>query len=70
MKDLVIRLMNDPGTPEDIKNLPAYSWEATSASMAWFLAALKREFGSARGYLEMHGAETSLFSRLEKALLI
>ena len=70
MKNLVSRLTSEPGTPEDIKNLPAYSWKATSASMAWFLSFLKREFGSARGYLEIHGAETSLFDRLEKALLI
>ena len=70
MKDLITRLMKEPGTPEDIKNLPAYTWEATSASMTWFLSSLKREFGSARGYLKMYGAETSLFDRLEKALLI
>ena len=70
MKDLITRLMNEPGTPEDIKNLPAYTWEATSASMAWFLSSLQREFGSAKGYLERYGADTSLFDRLEKALLI
>jgi protein-tyrosine phosphatase len=70
MPDLVTRLMEDPETPEDVKNLPAYTWEATSASMRWFLSFLKREYGSAREYLEMHGAEKSLFSRLEKALLI
>ena len=70
MKDLITRLMNEPGTPEDIRNLPAYTWEASSASMVRFLSSLKREFGSVRGYLAMHGAETSLFNRLEKALLI
>ena len=70
MPDLVTRLMEDPETPEEVKNLPAYTWEATSESMRWFLSSLKREFGSARGYLEMHGAEKSLFGRLEKALLI
>ena len=70
MPDLVTRLMEDPKTPEEVKNLPAYTWEATSESMRWFLSSLKREFGSARGYLEMHGAEESLFNRLEQALLI
>jgi protein-tyrosine phosphatase len=70
MKDLITRFMNEIGTPEDIINLPAYTWKATSESMTWFLTSLKHEFGSARGYLEMHGAETSLFDRLEKALLI
>ena len=70
MPDLVTRLMKDPETPEDVKILPTYTWEATSESMRWFLSSLKREFGSAREYLEMHGAEKSLFGRLEKALLI
>ncbi|MGP8080082.1 MAG: tyrosine-protein phosphatase [Dehalococcoidales bacterium] len=70
MKDVVTTLMKDPETPADIKNLPAYTWEATAVSMALFLSGLKREFGSIREYLEMNGAETSLFNRLEKALLI
>jgi protein tyrosine/serine phosphatase len=70
MRELVASMMNDPGTPEEDKNLPAYTWEATAASMALFLSTLKQEFGSARGYLEMHGADKSLFERLEKALLI
>ena len=70
MADLVASMMNDPGTPEEEKNLPAYTWEATAESMAVFLTGLKQEFGSARGYLEMNGADKSLFQRLEKALLI
>lgn len=70
MKSLIPQLMSEPGTPEYIKKLPAYTWEATSESMAWFLSSIRREFGSARGYLEMHGAEASLFHRLETALLI
>ena len=70
MRDMVASMMNDPGTPEAEKNLPAYTWEATAESMALFLTGLKQEFGSARGYLEMNGADKSLFERLEKALLI
>jgi Tyrosine phosphatase family len=70
MKTLITNLINEPATPEDIKKLPAYTWEATSESMSRFLASLKREFGSVKGYLEMGGAEKSLFVRLEKALLI
>jgi protein-tyrosine phosphatase len=70
MPDMVKRLMQDPETPDDVKNLPAYTWEATAASMALFLSVLKQEFGSARRYLEMNGADKSLFERLEKALLI
>jgi protein-tyrosine phosphatase len=70
MRELVAGMMNDPGTPEDVKNLPAYTWEATAASMEMFLTGLRQEFGSARGYLEMNGADKSLFGRLEKALLV
>lgn len=69
MRELVAGMMNDSNTPEEEKNLPAYTWEATVESMALFLTGLKREFGSARGYLEMNGADKSLFGRLEKALL-
>ena len=69
MRELVAGMMNDSNTPEEEKNLPAYTWEATAESMALFLTGLKREFGSARGYLEMNGADKSLFGRLEKALL-
>jgi protein-tyrosine phosphatase len=70
MRELVASMMNDPRTPEEEKNLPAYTWEATAASMALFLSGLKQEFGSARGYLEMNGADKSLFERLKKALLV
>ena len=70
MADMVAGMMKDPGTPEEEKNLPAYTWEATAESMALFLSGLKQEFGSARGYLEINGADRSLFERLAKALLI
>ena len=70
MKSLVPHLISEPGTPEYVQKLPAHTWEATSESMAWFLSSVRREFGSARGYLEMHGAEISLFHQLETALLI
>jgi protein-tyrosine phosphatase len=69
MREMVAGMMNDSNTPEEEKNLPAYTWEATAESMALFLTGLKREFGSARGYLKMNGADKSLFGRLEKALL-
>jgi protein-tyrosine phosphatase len=70
MREMVANMMNDPDTPEEEKNLPAYTWESTAESMALFLTGLKREFGSVREYLEMTGADKSLFARLEKALLI
>jgi hypothetical protein len=37
--------------------------------MEWFLSNIKREYGSAREYLEIEGAEKALFERLEQALL-
>jgi hypothetical protein len=70
MRDLVANMMNDPNTPEEEKNLPAYTWEATAESMELFLTGLRQESGSARGYLEMNGADKSLFKRLEKVLLV
>jgi protein tyrosine/serine phosphatase len=70
MRDLIANMMNDPNTPEEEKNLPAYTWEATAESMEVFLTGVKQEFGSARGYLEMNGADKSLFQQLEKALLV
>ena len=62
-------LVNDPEMAEDVKDLPSYFWEAVPESMSLFLSMLKREYGSARGYAEEHGAEVSLFDRLERGLL-
>ena len=70
MQKLVALMLNEPNIPDDIKNLPAWSWEATPEAMAELLSYLKREYGSPRGYLEACGADNSLFSRLEKTLLI
>jgi protein-tyrosine phosphatase len=70
MREMVANMMKDPNTPEEEKNLPAYTWEATAESMELFLTGLRQEFGSARGYLEMNVADKSLFQRLEKAMLI
>jgi hypothetical protein len=38
--------------------------------MARFLALLRREYGSAAGYLKAQGADNSLPQRLEEALLV
>ena len=64
------RLNSDPETPKDILELPGYTREAAPESMAWFLTSLRSEYGSARGYLAMHGADASLFEQLEKTLLV
>ena len=69
MKEIRNRVNNDPKTPDDIKNLPDFTWEATPESMSLFLSLLRQEYGFAKGYLEAHGADSSLITRLEKALL-
>ena len=56
--------------PQDVKDLPDYQWEATAESMSLFLAALRREYGSAEGYLMAHGADGSLSDCLKQALLV
>jgi hypothetical protein len=56
--------------PQEVKDLPDYQWEATGESMALFLAALRRGYGSAEGYLAAHGADASLTRRLKEALLV
>ena len=69
MKELIKRWHNDPTVAAQLKALPGYFWEASAESMTLFLSTLTQEYGSARGYLEAHGAESSLFDRLDKALL-
>jgi protein-tyrosine phosphatase len=64
------RLTNDPAARPEVKELPAFQWEASEESMARFLALLRREYGSAAGYLEAQGADNSLPQRLEEALLV
>jgi protein-tyrosine phosphatase len=69
MKTLANRLNRDPETANNIKELPGYVWEAEPKSMFLFLSTLRQEYGSVTRYLEVHGAESSLTRRLEKALL-
>ncbi len=70
MKDLLVRIKNEPSKNEHPQDLPDYFWEAAPESMAVFLSMTKREYGSAKGYIEAHGAEKSLFDSLETALLV
>jgi protein-tyrosine phosphatase len=67
---LLEQMKNDAQMAEDSKGIPDYFWEAGPKLMEIFLTAIKLEYGSARGYLQSHGAETALFDRLEKTLLI
>ena len=69
MKELINRWNNNPKWAEVLNNVPGYIWEASPESMTFFLSTLKQEYGSARGYVEAHGAEVSLIHRLETALL-
>lgn len=64
------RMTNDPASPPAVKELPDFQWEASAESMARFLALLRREYGSAAGYLKAQGADNSLPQRLEEALLV
>jgi protein-tyrosine phosphatase len=69
MQEFVERWNNDPQTADVHKTIPAWQNEATAESMAFLLAALKREYGSAQEYLRAQGADASLVQRLVKALL-
>ena len=70
MKDIRDRMTRDPGTGPSVKDLPDFQWEASAESMVGFLSLLRREYGSADGYLKMNGADRSLVDRLKAALLV
>jgi len=70
MPEMRDRTRNDPAVPPEARELPDFQWGASTESMARFLALLRREYGSAAGYLEAQGADTSLPQRLEEALLV
>jgi len=62
--------VKDPETAQAVKDQPDFQWEASAESMAAFLAGLRREYGSADGYLRANGARSSLVDRLKAALLV
>jgi protein-tyrosine phosphatase len=64
------KIVNDPSTREEIRNLPDYCWRAVPESIKEFLAGLKQAYGSAEGYLKLHSADKTLIKRLEKTLLV
>jgi hypothetical protein len=70
MKEIKYRVDNDPEAPEEIKNLPDFTWKAVPEAMSFFLSSFKNEHGSVRSYLAANGAATSLLERLKTALLI
>ena len=69
MVDIRDRMTRDPETAAGVKDLPELNWEASAESMAIFLSLLRRQYGSAAGYLKAHGASSSLVDRLKLALL-
>jgi protein-tyrosine phosphatase len=69
MKEIVARMEKSPEKPKDAQGLPGFFWDATPESMAVFLSSVRREYGSGRGYIRAQGADGTLFSDLEKALL-
>ena len=70
MKAIRKNIVNDPTTPEAVKELPDFTWKAVPESITVFLAGLRREYGSINGYLKAQGISASLMKRLEKALLV
>lgn len=70
MKDIRDRMTSDPETTPGVRDLPDFQWEASAESMAAFLSLLRREYGSAGGYLKANGAHSSLVDRLKVALLV
>ena len=70
MKAIRARMTSDPDTAQGVKDQPEFHWEASAESMAVFLSLLRREYGSAEGYLRANGASSSLADRLKAALLV
>lgn len=69
MKEIRDRMTSDPETAQGVNDQPDFQWEASAESMAVFLSLLRREYGSAEGYLKANGAGSSLVDRLKGALL-
>jgi protein-tyrosine phosphatase len=69
MVEIRNRVISNPATGEDVKNLPDFHWWAKPEYMQTFLDGLKDTYQGAAGYLEKYSADSSLVRRLEKALL-
>jgi protein-tyrosine phosphatase len=69
IENLFNEIKGDPRRVRAAIELPGYFWKASPESMARFLTFLRQEYGSAREYLKNRGADSSLFNRLEEALL-
>jgi protein-tyrosine phosphatase len=69
MADFIRRWDDDPVTAHVHSELPPFQLEAAPESMTFFLTSLRKEYGSAREYLEKLGADRSLCINLRKVLL-
>jgi protein-tyrosine phosphatase len=70
MVEIRNRVVSNPATTDEVKNLPDFHWWAKPEYMQTFLDGLQENNGGAAGYLKKYGAEKTLVKRLEKALLI
>ena len=69
MKELLNRIKADAQLAKDARSLPDYFWKVTPRSISLFLTSIRQNYGSSREYLKGRGAQTSLFARLEMAVL-
>lgn len=69
LKALRKKVNTDKSDPNANK-LPEYFWETGPELMSFFLAGIRKEYGSMRGYLLTHGAVAGLFKKLENQLLV
>ncbi len=70
MEELRHNINNNPEMEGLARRLPDYFFNVVPESMELFLSTVRKEYDSIRGYVEIHGADDSLFQRLEGALLI
>jgi protein-tyrosine phosphatase len=64
------RFNADPEKTVFANAFPHFFWDADPNSMNKLLSAVKKDYGSAEGYLKSNGADATLVKRLEKALLV
>lgn len=69
MDEILVRADENPEIAKAIEHLPGFFWKAAPTSMELFLSAIRQEYGSIKDYLCAQGADNSLVSHLEDALL-
>ena len=70
MEEIRNRIVNNPATPQNVKNQPDFDWRARPESMESFLRALRKDYGSVTKYLISRGMAPELVEELRKALLV